>query len=370
MKFFLKYAQSTFAISCAALTSTLLADTDSAQMRHLENRVTALEQRKGASGVINPAGRPQVREGSDLFITGDVLLWQAHEDGLPLFIENKSNGAAINLAQSQVKNFDWSWDWGFRVGAGYNMMHDGWDIYLNWLRVYGRAHEHQHVGLDNALRPTLVAPAAIGNVANSNPYYSAHALWKLELNQIDLELGREFFISKWMTVRPHFGLRTDWIRQKINVGYHRPADQINPEYHVKEHNRFWGLGLATGLDTQWGFGEGFSLYGNASCAILYGFQQLTRDDEILTSIEVEYIDLKQSDRISRFIGDLQCGLRWDKMWDQDRFHVGLQVGWEHHVYFNQNQFPYFVDDISMGNTIANQGDLTFQGWTFSARFDF
>ena len=68
--------------------------------------------------------------------------------------------------------------------------------------------------------------------------------------------------------------------------------------------------------------------------------------------------------------DMMAGLRYDHMFYNDRFHLGLQVGWEHHIYFSQNQFPVFVDDVSKGSFVSNQGDLTFQGWTFAARFDF
>lgn len=364
----MQFMKSILAFSALAFSSTLLADADSAKMRHLENRVTALEQRKGASGVINPSGRPQLRDGSNLFLTGDLLLWQAHEDGIPLFIDNVEEGAVPSLSNAHVESIDWSWDWGFRFGVGYNSDHDGWDLYLNWMRVYGRAHQHEHTDLNSAYWPTLAAPSVIAQTAGNTPYYSAHAHWRLELNQLDLELGREFFVSKWLTLRPHFGLRTDWIRQKLHVDYERPSSFLQSLYHIKEKSYFWGVGLAAGIDTQWGIGEGFSVYGNAAFATLYGFQRQKRND-VLNDTD-EPIDLKQSDRISRFIGDLQCGLRWDKMWDQDRFHIGLQVGWEHHLYFNQNQFPRFVDNVAVGNMVANQGDLTFQGWTFSARFDF
>ncbi len=44
---------------------------NNAQMRNLENRVNALEQRRGSSGMINPPGRPQVRDGADIFIFAD-----------------------------------------------------------------------------------------------------------------------------------------------------------------------------------------------------------------------------------------------------------------------------------------------------------
>jgi len=52
------------------------------------------------------------------------------------------------------------------------------------------------------------------------PIYSkAHGRWKGYLNQLDLDLGREFFVSKYLTLRPHFGLRTTWLRQHLHTDY-------------------------------------------------------------------------------------------------------------------------------------------------------
>src|SRR3972149_4387604 len=44
------------AASLATVTSYVNADGDTAQMRNMENRLSALEQKKGAGGVINPSG--------------------------------------------------------------------------------------------------------------------------------------------------------------------------------------------------------------------------------------------------------------------------------------------------------------------------
>ncbi len=360
------------AASLVAFTSLTYADADNAQMRNLENRVSALEQRRGANGVINPPGRPQVKQGYDVFITADALLWQAHEDGLPLFIENKGQGFTSNLNNANAEGMHWNYDWGFRVGVGYNAEHDGWDLNLKWMRIYGNAHEHEHVDGDNALWPTLTHPAAaLGGVnLGRGPYTKARGHWKLQLNQIDLELGREFYVSKWLTLRPHVGLRSDWIHQKLKVEYNRFTGISGQDYDVKLRDHFWGLGVAAGIDTQWGLGGGWSIYGDAAFAILYGFHELDRDDTLSNSTQFKWVDMDYSYRVSQAIGDLQLGIRWETMFDNDSYHFGIQAGWEHHIYFSQNQFPRFVDDVAIGDFVANQGDLTFQGWTLSARFDF
>lgn len=336
-----------------------------AQIRNLENRVNALEQRRGSSGMINPPGRPQVRDGADLFIFADWLLWNAHEDGLGYAIKSEFPDV---ISDAHAKSVSFDWNFGFRVGAGYNMCHDGWDIKATYLRFNSHGRSEIHAG-DDFILPVRATPAdevAFSTAAKSNTYI------RLLLNQVDLDLGREFYVSKWMTLRPHMGLRANWIRQKWGINYRTMAGFATPnhiEIFMKDH--WYGIGLEGGLDTLWGLGSGWSIYGNIDASILYGLHRMKRDEEFDPSDYKPIDDFKFSYRNSQPVLDMEMGLRWDHMFDDDRFHLGLHAGWEHHVYFGQNQFPYFVEDTSeKGNFIGNQGNLTFQGWTLGARFDF
>lgn len=365
------------ALSLVAFTSVVYANGDNAQMRNLENRVTALEQRKGASGMINPQGRPQVKDGADVFLFGDLLYWNAHENGLNVGVTNElsddfptTNG---NLSDSEVKSVHGKWNFGFRAGIGYNAPHDGWDLRFTWLRFtdnghkHARGHQQPSTFIDELIYPTLLHPSDPSLLLASR----MKGEWHLRLNQLDLDLGREFFVSKWLTLRPHFGVRTDWIRQSLEAEYKSfPNGQgQTTEVEAELEDHWWGLGLAGGLDSQWGLGHGWSIFGNLSAAILYGFHHMEYETEN-ENTDTEFVDLEDRYRISHPILDLQMGVRWDNMFSNDRYHLGLQVGWEHHIYFSQNQFPKFTDDVSLGTFVVNQGDLTFQGWTFSARFDF
>ena len=192
----------------------------------------------------------------------------------------------------------------------------------------------------------------------------------MNLNQIDLDLGREYYVSKWLTMRPHVGLRTAWVHQKLEINHNRFESTPGIDDDLDLESNFWGLGLETGIDTQWGLGNGWSIYGNAAFAFLYGFHDTEHGEDVDYGVEFTWGDVDWSYRTTRAIGDLQMGLRWDTWTDDERVHFRIQAGWEHHIYFSQNQFPRFVSSEALGNFVANQGDLTLQGWTLSARLDF
>lgn len=365
-----------------ALTSVARADADNAQVRNLENRVSALEQRKGAGGMINPQGRPQVRDGFDVFVFGDLIYWNAHQNGMNLAVKQSNNtvGESQLLNDASVKDIDGKWNWGFRTGLGYNTMHDGWDVSLTWLRFTDTGHRHPKSNSLTAFYPSQTAGSLVNADFDMQGYASdVKGYWGMNLNQLDLDMGREFFVSKWLTLRPHVGLRTDWIHQNFHVKYYDLAagntTDLPSDVRAKLKDHWWGMGLEGGLDTQWGLGGGWSIFGNLTASILYGLHEMKMENTFTTfgessPAEINFSDVTQSYRVSHPVLDMALGVRWDHLFSNDRFYIGFDLGWEHHVYFSQNQFPVFADDANPGLMAVNQGDLTLQGWTFSARFGF
>lgn len=369
------------AASLVVLTNLLSAADNSGQIRNLENRVSALEQRRGQTGMMNPPANPTVKHGADVFLFGELLYWSANQGGMPLAVVNKHT--SLNLSNSKIENVRGKWDIGSRVGIGYVIPHDGWDIDLTWLHFNTESHRKAlHSSSNRFIFPTL-APSS-DPIANINYCRKANGRWKLYFNQLDLDLGRDFFVSRWLTLRPHGGLRADWLRQNLNVNYKNFDNGLATPNKVKirYHDRWRGIGLEGGLDTQWGLGGGWSIFSDISAAILYGRHKIRLTDKDKPPVvgssngasslpHGNFARVKERlRRIAHPILDLALGLRWDKKFDNDRFHIGLQAGWENHVYFGQNQFPIFCDDLNFGKFFANQGDLTFQGWSFGARFDF
>lgn len=378
-----------FAAPLAVLTTLLNAADNSGQIRNLENRVSALEQRRGQTGMMNPPANPTVKHGADLFVFGDLLYWTANQGGMPLGIVNANT--PLNFSNAKITNLKGKWNFGSRVGIGYVLPHDGWDVDLTWLHFNAESHrEVLHSSKHKFIFPSLIPGGdPIGG------FYGfarkASGKWNLYFNQIDLDLGREFFVSRWLTLRPHGGLRGDWLRQGILAKYKNfgelpssgrevPIPSEN-QVKVRYKDRWWGIGLESGIDTQWSLGGGWSIFCDLAAAILLGRHHLRLIDKdkppaTITDISTsfpkgKYAKIKQQiRRVAHPILDLALGLRWDWKFDDDRFHLGLQAGWENHVYFSQNQFMFIPNVRNRGAFYSNQGDMTFQGWTFGAQFEF
>lgn len=358
-------------LTLALLSSSFIFCEEEGRIRNLENRITCLENTQmNYCCMINPPARPFNPDCWGFYINIDPLIWQARVNGTGVAIETKGDIDFFNsIAQSRVKNLNYDWDWGFRLGVGLNLNHDAWDVLVQWTRWSTEARRNFSAGADQGIYPHFSHPDPSGFLFAKD----VKAKWELCYNTIDLEGTREFCVSKCVSLRPFGGLRTAWIDQeKFNLVFDNLADvdgfPINfTKIRVKQSDRFWGIGIRSGLDMQWGLGCGFSLFNNFAGNLLYSYHSVKHreftDDELI-------FDVGNFFHMDTAVFDLQIGIAYDWISCDCCYHVGLDLGWEHHWYSGMNQFFLFADDIMYGQYVANQGDLGIQGYYLKVRFDF
>jgi hypothetical protein len=334
-----------------------------AKVQRLERRITSLEQ-KSQKPTLNPWARPEIGGGFNLFATGDFLYWKANENGLAF-------ADSVNGHKHTIEEPSFKWNPGFRIGLGHNMTHDDWDAYVSWTCFHDRATKNVDRPSNGELIPSWIHPVLVpSGVTTVN---SAKSHLRLHINLIDIELGREFYVSKFLDMRPFFGLRSSWVQQRYRVDYKGfPTVPNFSEFETIMKNYYWGLGVRGGLNTRWFLGADCSLYANAAISAAYGHFRVTHNEQAENAAGEETAFFRSLDRFSglRAITDLALGFRWDTMFDEDRFHLALYAGWEQHVFFSQNQLMQYVDLNEPALFFTNKGNLTLNGLTVGGRFDF
>lgn len=347
-------------------------------MRNLENRISALECQNVCCSVINPPARPFAQDCWGFYVAIDPLLWQAHENGLPIGVKTDAPPFFNSSGESKIKQVSFHWAWGFRLMGGFNFAYDGWDTALSWTFWRPDGSKHFSAGQNEAVYPSEGHPALLGGTTtNPTGTTATHAgsHWKLALSLLDLELGREFFVSKYLVLRPFAGLRNAWIKQKFRNNYTGLGNNpLAPDtgHSLKQKTDFWGLGILGGVDTEWFLGCGWGIFANFSGSLLHGFIKADYDEYTGHPDRTKAILTRNDDfyHIGRAISDAQLGVRYDWVSCDECFHFGAELGWEQHMFWGQNQFIHFVDNRMPGKLIVNQGDLTTQGFFARVRVDF
>ncbi|MCB1116393.1 MAG: MOMP family protein [Chlamydiia bacterium] len=416
--------------------------------RDIDDRLDALEKGMQEIATRNPQGtlgakfanaRPDTN-GTRWFMTMDVLYWHPKMGGTEFAIAYTPSDfvslpplipeAAINhRPKGKMKENDFSWDLGLKVGLGYKTPHDQWDVFARYTWFDSHSSNSMHKDYPSTIIPLKVNFSNSLNLffnsqALDIQFYANHAKSTVDIsyNNIDLELARSYFISKNFSVRPHIDIKGALldISQKISYlqdrnpdfsGLILEFDAVVPEAKVDLSSQMAGLGPRMGLDTKYHLGNGFNIFADVAGSILYSRFKTSQKDRIpntkfggllpdsILDIFNEVFDLILSapsrslkHKFHRFIpfAQMSLGLEWNTYFNKNKNHLGLKLGYEVQYYWRANQLENTGNALS-NTTITNvnlenvsisiaprsrqdnthvSNDLMFYGITGEARLDF
>jgi hypothetical protein len=304
-----------------------------------------------------------VKNSNELWVNAEMLFWQSN---LGSSSYGTTSNSTTTISDGRVKNLHFDWEFGFRLGLGYKLPHDKWDLLVNYTYMHGNAHGHAG-GSGDVVFPNWATNFGTPTIT---PFYAdtASAHWRMNLNMGDVELGRTCWAGKWLTIRPFVGIRGLVINQNFHVNYMGGTVAPGDTDQVRTDNDFWGVGLRMGANTLWGLGAGISIYGNGSFSLLSGEFDVN-EYERHQATDLTLMNVSRDIDSVVVTADLALGLQWDYMFSKDRYHFGLKFGWEFDMFFDQNQLFNFIGS-NPGAFQTFSDDLSFQGITLGMRFDF
>jgi hypothetical protein len=340
-------------------------------------------------------------------VSAEALFWNARQEGLVYSLTSQvpvpppGIDPVIDAGSPEWPlNFSWpsqhaknktvpfGWDWGFRVGlGGLFERHGNWDLMLVW--TWYRQNEHSSI---HQTDHKIVAAPMLNPLTDCSWATSAKAHWSLHFDTLDLELGRALEISKKFSLRPHGGIRGAWIHQKLkahydNISVYARAPAVFKEFDNNYKNNFNGAGLRMGLEPSWAFADHWKVYGDFSAAFLYG-QFLYKNDGSSSGLDLDQWvnfqvgtpvitgpELNVRNHVSATVVnfDIGLGLSWDYPFSCNRRHLTLSLGYEYHLWLDQNQIKTFVQGVGMTPPFSvdkSRGDLSLMGLTLGAKVAF
>lgn len=294
----------------------------------------------------------------DLF--ADVLLWKVDEIaswGLKndFFIHNRSGEAATLVFDQNEKMVLFDWDVGIRTGFSYCFERDRWDTEFSytWFRTSGK---DSSTKLNST---SVVSSALLGEWLTFGNIMDAGRIdWRILLNAIDWEIGRNCTPGKGLMFRPHFGIKGGWIFQTIHSDWVKTS-QITSTENIK--NDFWGLGPKGGVNSQWELralkkNYSFHLFSDASFALLGGCW--TFKDVQKTSMNSSIVSNNFTTWAGTFVFQGLMGLGWDvKLKNQTN--LGIRVGYELQYWFDQLKVFTFLEGTLHAALVLQGGMLDF-----------
>ncbi len=344
----------------------------------------------------------------DLWADASFLYWMPIEENIdPSAVINSESSVILPLPSVPVSsnftilNMDYKFKPGFQVAIGFNSNYDQWDLEAE----YTRFHPHQKkFASQKVFSPLLLDPGnlaflyflqdqTVGTPITALPG-SVNADWHLNMDFLDLNLGRWFYVGQKLTFHPYCAARGVRIRQTLDVHYVNNysvtsvggVTSVVPfDSEANFQSESWGVGPRVGLDSHWNFGPGFRFFTNGAADILFTRFYNCRFRGILflpsVSIHSENIVSHNTINTLRSHFDLQMGLGWGKYFKDRRWHIDLECGYGFQVFFDQNMFRHLTtafvipvgtsryDNLAMTSNEPN-GNLYIHGLTAKAKVDF
>lgn len=349
----------------------------------MDSRVTQLENQMkqvhtetaiGTFGAETASARLNGK-GTDAYVQLDILCWHARFPDAA-YAATDSAQAGLFPIQGEVKNIDFDWDFGFRVGLGYNFAHDSWNLGARYTYF-------QTTGSDSESALQIIPLQSDGKIPDmrpgKHPEWSADFLYctkasstlEMTYQTLDLDLGRAFFVSKYLSFRPFWGVKTGWIKVTqttrytggdpleggINAGQLpnvlRGVQVVGLQNNVVAttlNDTYWSIGPRVGCDSKWHMGAGFSIEGDVAASLLYGFNKARVRENYSQYPGETFIDVRDNFRLVTPVMEMKLGIRYDTNVNDDKQHFGVGFGYD-----TQYWFP---DDIML------------YGFTLDFRFDF
>lgn len=304
----------------------------------------------------------------DFYVHLDALYMQAKQEGMEFAIRNTTT-AGSTVSDGRVIGFSTdkdSWDWnpGMRFGLGFYLNHDAWQLDFNWtwLNITNYA-----TGL--ALGGGTIIPLWLegsGNAAAVRNGSSSSATWHAWYNVFDIALSKPYYVSRYLVLNPHFGLRGGWIDQHFSLDYQGFSGTYTRTI-MHGDNDFWGAGIRVGVNSDWILSKGWVLFGNVAASLLGGSFDVTQAQNQSGADDITIRD-EHFQNVANV--DMALGIGWGCYFNKKRNHISLRAAYEFHEWFDQLVMrKFFSGSATYANDTVSRGNFTLNGVSFQLQFD-
>lgn len=320
--------------------------------------------------------RPDIK-GTGLVFTGELLYFKPVQSGQEYALLRSATGGT-NTHVGKVKEVELDWEAGFRLGLGYRLPYDGWDVGASYTYFRSDATSTTTAAPGSGLVAAVLPAPDLGSAAEFVDL--ARANLELKLDSVDVLFGRSYKPSETTSVKLYGGFTGSWIEDELSVSYFN-LNGATPTtagygYEWREKIDFTGYGIKVGASGDWKLKYGLSLFGRAEAALLSGSFDIRHyealdlnNNRIAESGEIQH-DSKQT--TNRLVPEvvLAAGVAWNHKLN-DRLNLKVSAGYEMTNYFNFISRSGRTDDVADASArFDNSGNLGLHGFVFKIKLDF
>jgi hypothetical protein len=181
-------------------------------------------------------------------------------------------------------------------------------------------------------------------------------------------MGRDFFISRYFSIKPSFGLLTSWIWLQNNISYTGKDLGLDSDY-VNDKSNFWGIGPQAGTVLGLGLMNGFTLFADVKGSLMYGRLRVEHSENYSADADAQY-ELKAYSHIILPYVTATIGLSYDVTTEGKGNHFKIRAGYNTQYFIGANQMLYPVNIGDGYEFKREEGSLQTSGLVVDATWSF
>lgn len=347
---------------------------------------------------IEPTLRPKpeihdfpLNESQEWFVKPSYLIMIPNVDSTDYGYKVDAQSSLDRRFKTERPSFDWGS--GVRIGIGrYLPHHDHWDFSLTTSYIYNDSSSHTHVKTSSVPFATIQQNPVIDlgwDTLLNRQALKVETKYLLNYFTWDLQVRRQYILSKNVTFEPFLGLRFPLIYQKYHL---RPTgafyNEITEEsftdkvsFKIRDH--FYGGGPRIGYDLSYLFQNQWRFLGQLAASFIYSNQSIhengsgyvtDRTTNLLTPSQLKYHETTTALRTNL---ELKLGLGWETWIRQNSVRIAPSFVFEMSEWFDLIHWSQFEEPTSFFRIFdygfkpeERTGDFGLMGFALNLQIDF
>ncbi len=346
---------------------------------------------------IEPTLRPKpeihdfpLNEAQEWFVKPSYLIMIPNVDSVDYGYKVEAPTNLDRKFKTERPVFDWGS--GVRIGVGrYLPHHDHWDFSVTTTYIYNDSDSHAHVKMSPVPLSAIEQEPVIniGWTPINTEALKVQTQYLLNYFTWDLQVRRQYVLSKNVTFEPFLGLRFPLIYQKYHL---RPTgafyNEITEEsfldrvsFKIRDH--FYGGGPRLGYDLSYLFQNQWRFLGQLAASFIYSNQSIhEKGSGYLTDLTTNRLtpsQLKYHQTITalRTNLELKLGLGWETWVRQNSVRIAPSFVFEMSEWFDLIHWSHFQTPTSFFGSAdyglrpeERTGDFGLMGFALNLQIDF
>jgi hypothetical protein len=299
-------------------------------------------------------------EENNFLVDLEFLGWFTRQQGNTYtFSGQRTDGSTDPVPAGEVYDPSFSFSPGFRVMGRGTAGEDRWNGSIGYsFLISDKIDQAGNVASADVYVPVF-SLNAFGNPADGIYAYESTCKNQFFFNVIDLTLGKELDISKKIQFNGLIGLKLAYIKQDMIAKYFFVDGSYNST--LTYHQKYYGIGLKTGMETKWKFAQNYGLYFDGAFSLMWDHTKAHAIDKYTLPWE-NFTDIDQTYTAHALnpVFELAIGLWAQWKISKSGSLIRLKAGWEEQAWLYMNQHSSVIADTS----------LLMQGATVKMQFEF